>query len=65
MECYLDFLFFLFFGEEIIVFFFFRVKFISRFRISRIEIMIISLLIIEGSQGNIEYNWIEVYSRKL
>lgn len=44
MECYLDFLFFLFFGEEIIVFFFFRVKFISRFRISRIEIMIISLL---------------------
>lgn len=59
MECYLDFLFFLFFGEEIIVFFFLE------FRISRIEIMIISLLIIEGSQGNIEYNWIEVYSRKL
>lgn len=47
MECYLDFLFFLFFGEEIIVFFFLE------FRISRIEIMIISLLIIEGSQGNI------------
>lgn len=26
MECYLDFLFFLFFGEEIIVFFFFRIS---------------------------------------